>query len=185
MDAEGTSDVYIKAFISDTDKQESDTHYRCTTGTPSFNYRLLFDVTTPTTKPYMLTMQAWDRDLLKSNDLICQWQLEITPMIRDSKLTSGPIHLQKDYYEQSLRSRLVKEGDPDLIKFPRKVSEGDLTSTIVLTAFSPEDPEKKKPIKLYCDLRVVPGEYAKTNTVGAARSEPNIEPKLPAPIGRF
>jgi hypothetical protein len=70
-DAEGTSDVYIKAFIADTDKQETDTHYRNTDGKPSFNYRLLFGVTTPTIKPFVITMQAWDRDLLKSNDLIC------------------------------------------------------------------------------------------------------------------
>jgi len=28
-DAEGTSDVFIKAFIDDKDKKESDCHYRC------------------------------------------------------------------------------------------------------------------------------------------------------------
>jgi len=55
-DWEGTSDVFVKAFISDNDKQETDTHYRNTTGIPSFNYRLLFDVTTPTEKPFILTL---------------------------------------------------------------------------------------------------------------------------------
>lgn len=43
-DWEGTSDVYLRCFISETDKQETDTHYRCTTGEPSYNYRLLFNV---------------------------------------------------------------------------------------------------------------------------------------------
>ena len=28
MDAEGVSDVFIKAFISENDRQETDTHYR-------------------------------------------------------------------------------------------------------------------------------------------------------------
>ena len=28
-DAEGVSDVFVKCFISDNDKQETDTHYRC------------------------------------------------------------------------------------------------------------------------------------------------------------
>lgn len=70
-DIEETSDVYIRCFISEQDKQETDTHYRCTTGSPSFNYRLLFNVKTPETRQFVLTMQAWDRDLLKSNDLIC------------------------------------------------------------------------------------------------------------------
>ena len=93
--------------------------------------------------------------------------------------------MQKDYYEKSLKDRIVKPGEQEPFGFPRKESEGDKTSTIVMTSYSLEDPEKKKPIKIYCDLRVVPGEYAQTNTVGAARSEPNVEPKLPAPLGRF
>jgi hypothetical protein len=41
MDVEGTSDVFIKAFLDSEDKYETDTHYRCTTGAASFNYRLL------------------------------------------------------------------------------------------------------------------------------------------------
>jgi hypothetical protein len=28
-DAEGTSDVFIKAYLDDKDKKESDTHFRC------------------------------------------------------------------------------------------------------------------------------------------------------------
>jgi hypothetical protein len=28
-DAEGTSDVFIKAYIDDKDKKETDTHFRC------------------------------------------------------------------------------------------------------------------------------------------------------------
>ena len=38
MDFEGTSDVFIKAFIDPASKQATDTHYRCQTGNPSFNY---------------------------------------------------------------------------------------------------------------------------------------------------
>jgi len=58
-------------------------------------------------------------------------------------------------------------------------------STLVFTSYSPADPEKKKPIKVYVDLRVVPGDYAETNKVGAARGDPNVEPTLPPPVGRF
>ena len=45
-DDEGTSDVFIKAIIDD-DDQETDTHWRCTTGKASFNYRILSKVKTP------------------------------------------------------------------------------------------------------------------------------------------
>lgn len=44
MDAEGTSDVFIRAFFDSREcSKETDTHFRCQTGKASFNYRLLFD----------------------------------------------------------------------------------------------------------------------------------------------
>lgn len=185
-DAEGVSDVFIKAFISENDRQETDTHYRCQNGQPSFNYRLLFGVQTPTVKPFILTMQAWDRDLIASNDMICEWRLDITEMVRDSKITKGPINLQKNYYNDSLRPRLrVNPGEEEPLKFIEKERDGNLDNTFYLTAFHPEDPEHKKPIYIYLDLRVVPQSFAEMNKVGAARGEPNVEPQLPAPVGRF
>jgi hypothetical protein len=55
----------------------------------------------------------------------------------------------------------------------------------MLTSFSPADPDKKKPIVIFLDLRVVPTSYASMNKVGGAREEPNVEPNLPPPTGRF
>jgi hypothetical protein len=50
MDIEGTSDVYIRAFIDDDNVKTTDTHYRCMNGKPSFSYRMLFDMETPRTE---------------------------------------------------------------------------------------------------------------------------------------
>ena len=47
QDVEGTSDVFIKAFMDDKDKKETDTHFRCSNGKASFNYRLLYNVKAP------------------------------------------------------------------------------------------------------------------------------------------
>ena len=51
MDIEGTNDAYIKAFIENEDGSiqacETDTHYRCNNWSPSFNYRLKFNIKTP------------------------------------------------------------------------------------------------------------------------------------------
>jgi hypothetical protein len=66
---EGTSDVFIKAYMDDKDKKETDTHFRCNNGKASFNYRLLYNVKAPA-KHYLFTLQTWDRDLFKSNDAI-------------------------------------------------------------------------------------------------------------------
>mmetsp|Transcript_9294 Transcript_9294/g.6660 ORF Transcript_9294/g.6660 Transcript_9294/m.6660 type:complete len:253 (-) Transcript_9294:589-1347(-) len=55
VDAEGCTDAYIVAYIDDKDKRETDTHYRCSTGKASFNYRLLFDIKAPR-KGYLLVV---------------------------------------------------------------------------------------------------------------------------------
>jgi hypothetical protein len=47
MDAEGTSDVFIKAFFDNKNALETDTHFRCQTGKASFNYRLKFNEVFP------------------------------------------------------------------------------------------------------------------------------------------
>ena len=93
-DVEGTSDAYIRAFFDEASHvQETDTHYRNTDGKPNWNYRLLFDVNTPLEGKQILKLQCWDRDLIKSNDLICQWEIDITEMIIDCQLTGTPICL--------------------------------------------------------------------------------------------
>lgn len=68
-DVEGTSDVYARVFFDSSDAKETDTHYRCTNGKASFNYRLLFNVKHPR-KDHTLTLQLYDRDFFKSNDII-------------------------------------------------------------------------------------------------------------------
>ena len=48
MDAEGTSDVFIRAFFDSKEQtKETDTHFRCSDGKASFNYRLLFNIKHP------------------------------------------------------------------------------------------------------------------------------------------
>lgn len=69
MDAEGTTDGFIRSFFESEDKKDTDTHFRNQDGKCSWNYRLLFPFNYPS-KNYKLTVQAYDLDLFKSNDLI-------------------------------------------------------------------------------------------------------------------
>ena len=59
-----------------------------------------------------------------------------------------------------------KQDQPDPFEFVKKEIDGNTDSTIVLTTFSPADPEKKTPIYIYLDLRVCPAEHAEMNKVG-------------------
>ena len=86
MDIEGTSDVFIKAHIDDNDNGETDTHFRCSDGSASFNYRILFDLKAPRQNT-TLTIQTWDRDLFASNDFIGEIQLPLKHMFEDCILS--------------------------------------------------------------------------------------------------
>lgn len=92
MDIEGTSDVFIKAHFDDDEVHETDTHWRCQNGKASFNFRILFKMKLPR-KEYKLTLTAWDRDLLKSNDIICSWYLDLAPMFEDVRLSGNEMDL--------------------------------------------------------------------------------------------
>ena len=69
MDCEGTTDGFIRCFFESDQSKDTDTHFRNQDGKCSWNYRLLYPFTYPA-KNYKLTVQAYDLDLFKSNDLI-------------------------------------------------------------------------------------------------------------------
>lgn len=165
-DIEGTSDVFIKAQIGDGDRQESDTHYRCSTGLPSFNYRMKFDVQTPMKSRQVLKLQSWDRDLLKSNDMICQWDLDLTEMVKDTMLKGDMIHLNRGYFDRSLKRRIQMENEEDILEFVRDKRTGDTNSTFRLKSYHVKDEEKCKPIYIDLDLRIVKKDFALKNKVG-------------------
>ena len=81
MDIEGTTDLYIKCWIDDKEKKSTDTHYRCMSGNGSFNYRCLIDFDMPR-ESKVLVLQAWDRDLFKKNEYICEWTLDLSVLIQ-------------------------------------------------------------------------------------------------------
>lgn len=169
-DIEGTSDVFIKCYIDDKDKRTTDTHFRCQNGQASFNYRMLFDVQSPRKEPLLLVLQAWDLDIFKKNDYICEWTLDLEELFKNVRLTQERVHLTKAYYNAFLKKKM-----PPGVKL--EFREDD--------SFSLTCMKDGKQISIRLDLRIVPHELAVTNGVGTGRQEPNLEPYLPPPIGRI
>lgn len=65
------SDVFVRTWISgnEKNKKETDTHWRCSTGDPSFNCRIILDFESPNKfkkedEAYILKIEVYDRDLL-------------------------------------------------------------------------------------------------------------------------
>lgn len=80
MDSEGTSDAFCKAFFDNKGEcHETDTHFRCSDGKASWNYRLVFRINISDTKRnnYNLTIQCFDRDFFKSNDIVGETILDL------------------------------------------------------------------------------------------------------------
>lgn len=103
MDVEGTSDVYCRAFFdSAVEAKETDTHYRCSNGKASFNYRMLFNLKHPR-KDYSLTLQLYDRDFFKSNDLIGDATFDIKLPLEDVSLSKRQCGVTKTYYNSYLK----------------------------------------------------------------------------------
>lgn len=101
-DAEGTSDTYARVFFDSKDAKETDTHYRCSNGKASFNYRLLYNVKHPR-KDYTLTLQLYDRDFFKSNDIIGDATIDLRLPIEDCALSKRPLGFTKKYYNDFLK----------------------------------------------------------------------------------
>jgi len=169
MDIEGTSDVFIKCYIDDKDKRQTDTHYRCQSGEASFNYRINFDIKAPR-DDYLLVLQCWDFDVFSKNDYICEWTFDLKLLFEAIRITQQPIHLTKKYYNAFLKP---------------KMPEGTFIDFRDDDTFYLGVVKDGKVIKVRLDLRIVPEAVAIVNPVGSARQEPNQEPYLPPPVGRI
>lgn len=76
LGGQNMTDMYVQVRPEGCAEQQTDTHWRAKKGKGSFNWRMLFDVelghnTRAMKFPY-LSLQIWDRDLLKYNDCICE-----------------------------------------------------------------------------------------------------------------
>lgn len=108
MDAEGTSDVYCRGFFdSKEETKETDTHFRCQNGKASFNYRLLYNVKHPR-KDYNFSIQLYDRDFFKSNDIIGEGIIDLRDAFGDASLTKRPLGINKTYYKNFLEEKGIK-----------------------------------------------------------------------------
>ena len=170
-DFEGVSDIFIRTYVDDDDKKDTDTHFRCSSGKGSWNYRIMFDVQSPRQNPLLLVMQAWDFDLFKSNDYICEWTLDLDEMFKNVRLTQQPVVMNKKYYDAFLKKKM-----PPGTKIEFRSDDDSFY------LFTMKD---GKEITLRIDLRIFPMALAAKKPLGLARENPNMEPYLPPPVGRI
>ena len=108
-DDEGTSDVYTRVFFDPAEEsKETDTHYRCSNGKASFNFRMLFHTRYPRMNN-TLNVQLYDRDFIGSNDIIGEATLNIKEAFADAALSKRPVYLNQAYYADYAKRNKNKE----------------------------------------------------------------------------
>jgi hypothetical protein len=159
-DFEDTSDMYVRAWVNSAYPKETDTHFRCINGKGSWNWRMKFSITLPS-KINVLNLQVWDKDLLSSNDFLADAAFEFNELAEAAFMHD----LRMKKYENETKH----ENEMFWVPLQRKNEKGDLVDGG----------------KLQVSFEILPINKAKACEVGEGRGEPNVDPYLPPPIGRF
>ena len=177
MDVTDTTDGFVRCFFESDSAKDTDTHFCNSDGKCSWNYRLLFPVTYPVkNKTYKLTIQAYDLDLFKSNDLIGETTIDLTAMLEDVGLAKRGMSLTQEYYDEYLMPKKFMKNLTFVDKEPRQFWV-DLKYK-----------EKGQVVsggRLKLGIDIIPRREAELNPVGGGQSEPNVNPFLPKPFGRI
>lgn len=165
QDIEDTSDLYVRATINNGPAKETDTHYRCRDGEAYFNWRMKFILTLPC-PDYLIDIQIWDRDVFTPNDFIGSASFYFRELARDCFDRGKRIMMRgidKEFH-------LFEKTDPD--KF-------------WVECFGTKDGNRVKMGKVQVSFELIPKSLADACPVGEGREEPNIDPYLEDPRGRF
>lgn len=193
MDWEGTSDIFVRCFLDPDDDHLTDTHWRCTTGKGSFNWRLKIPCDSKQ-GDYTLSIQAWDKDVIASNDLIGDFQLDIGPLFEDCHLTDKMATFNKDYWHDHMKKVLIEKEyefcedivweDKESFWIPMRRLAKMKNGKVVGDDEEGEE-EMKNSGYVLCSLRIYPKAAAEKANQGVGRAEPNNDPHMPDPEGRL
>ena len=169
MDFEEVSDLYVDINMTSFElNQRTDTHYRAQNGFGSFNWRNIFKLKIDEyTKPEMfrLDFKIFDKDITP-DDFVSNANLDISDIVNDVLMNER----RMKYLGES------KDGK-------NKKSREFILNTKLAKITGPKD--KLKHPKILLSIDVLTEKEAKLNPAGFGRSDPNQDPYLPGPIGRF
>lgn len=171
-----TSDLFIRGKIANqSDWQETDTHWRAR-AKATFNWRWKFTMKLPVTardyKGDILQLQLWDRDLVASNTMLAETEINLNQHKLLDKVYKRRIPVK-------MRKRVFDKKENKMVE----------TEIFWLDVFeNPNEPDPKKRIskgKVLVSIELLPKEDAEKQANAMGRDAPNNFPALPEPTGRF
>ncbi len=122
------NDLYFSGHLRTTvnkqvreQEQQTDTHWRAKEGKGEFNYRLLFDFEVdpqlPVKRPCSFTLKAWDKDVLKSDDLLGFKEIELGDMLQQAMRDAIESKKRQQVVEDLMKNGRLGEMEETLNKF--------------------------------------------------------------------
>jgi hypothetical protein len=184
MDIEGCSDLYIKASFDPEKEERTDIHWRCEGGKGSFNWRILLPVKN-NQESYVLTVEAWDKDIIASDDLIGKFNIDLTPMMQDAFLTKRQQFMHKDYWNSYLKQAITDLEGEYSEAVNQVVFEEKDKFWVPVKRFKEEEGESVETGQVLLSMQILTKANSEKQPQGRGRDSPNDDPHLPEPEGRI
>jgi hypothetical protein len=191
MDVEATSDMYVSAFIDAEAKQSTDVHFRCQTGVGSFNWRMLFPVVLPRKdKSNYLNIQVYDKDYFSADDYICNATINLEDYLKKIYQLDTPLKFSQDYYKtltQDERYKMFETTSKDFLPEWSEEEDDKKDNKFWVNMKRPnkDGVNTEKSGAVLISIEIMPQWKADICKNGLGRDEPNCNPYLPPPFGRF
>ena len=191
MDVEDTSDIYVSCFVEADKKQSTDVHFRCQTGTGSFNWRMCFDLDLPRKdKSNYLNVQVYDKDYFSKDDFICSSVINLEGLLKKIYLLDTPLKFSESFYDALTdieKINMFMTSDKSVYPEWCNDEKPNKDNKFWLPMRKPGVDGKPGEITgaVLCSLEILPKWKADICQVGLGRDEPNVNPYLPPPLGRF
>ena len=191
MDVEATSDLYVNCFIDADKKQSTDLHFRCQTGCGSFNWRMLFDLDLPRKDlSNYLNIQVYDKDFFSADDYICNSTLNIEQFLKRVYLLNTPIKFNKEYFDamnETERELMFMNNQKEYLPEWQDDDNGNPENKFWVPMKRPNKDGTTNELTgaVLISIECMPKWKADICQVGLGRDEPNVNPYLPPPFGRF
>lgn len=186
MDWEGTSDIFIRAYFDSKADQQTDTHWRSQNGVGSFNYRLKFPIKSQgDDADYVMTLQGWDKDVLASNDLIGETQIDLKSLVDDALVKKDRMILQKNYFDNWMKEQLQNSETAKVADEMTFDDDDKDRFWLPIRRHNKEQDVYVQSGEILCSITVIPKVQAEKLPQGEARQEPNSDPFCPEPEGRI
>lgn len=81
-DVEDVSDLYVQCMFNE-ETQNTDVHYRSSTGDGNFNWRMVFPVMLPIKNP-LITFRTLDKDVVTGDDFLASVSISLQSYLEEA-----------------------------------------------------------------------------------------------------